>query len=117
MLVVTVDNSNNHLSEDSLVILVSTDKYLDHVIKLTTAAHAKGKRVSVFFTGKGVLLAVKPEVKQITDIAKVSICDASFRANGLHGRECEVPGVGLEDFVPQAKNAEMLAVAQRHLVF
>ena len=49
--------------------------------------------------------------------AKLSICDVSFRANGLHGREEEVPGVGFKDFATQAKNAEMVAQADRYLVF
>ena len=114
---VTVANKPDASDKDSLVILVTTDMHLGHVINLTAAAHAKGKRVSLFFTGRGVLLAFKPEFKQLTDIAAVNICDASFRANGLHGRECEIPGVAREDFATQAKNAEMLAGAHRHLVF
>jgi predicted peroxiredoxin len=100
----------------SLAILVSTDKHLDHVVKLTTAAFAKGKQVSLFFTGKGVLLTIRPQFKKLVGKASLSICDVSFRANGLHGREQEVPGVTLHDFVTQAKNAQMLASADRHLV-
>ena len=102
---------------DSLAILVSTDKHLDHVVNLTAAAFAKGKKVSLFFTGKGVRLTIRPRFKELVGKATLSICDVSFRANGLHGRETEVPGVTLNDFATQAKNAEMMVNAQRHLVF
>jgi len=100
----------------SLAILISTDRHLDHVVNLTTAAYAKGKKVSLFFTGNGVLLTMRPEFKKLAGKADLSICDASFRANGLHGREEEVPGVTMKDFATQAKNAQMLAGADRHLV-
>lgn len=101
----------------TLGILISSDKHLDKVVNLTGAAHAKGKQVSIFFTGKGVLLTLEPGFKHLVGKAKLSICDVSFRANGLHGREEEVPGVGFKDFATQARNAEMLNEADRYLVF
>jgi hypothetical protein len=103
--------------DDCLAILVSTDRHLDHVINLTAAAFDKGKQVRLFFTAKGVLLTLDPRFKQLVGKASLSICGASFRANGLQGREHEVPGVTLEDFATQARNAQMLADACRHLVF
>ena len=75
---------------ETLGIMVSSDKHLDYVINLTRAAHEKGKEVQIFFTGKGVLLALMPGFEQLVGKAKLSICDVSFRANGLHGREEEV---------------------------
>ncbi|MEE4111320.1 MAG: hypothetical protein V2I40_00805 [Desulfobacteraceae bacterium] len=102
---------------DSLAILVSTDKHLDHVVNLTTAAFAKGKRVILFFAGKGVLLTVNPKFQTLVGKAELNICDASFRANGLHGREHEVPGVTMEAFSTHTRNAEILKQADRHLVF
>jgi hypothetical protein len=102
---------------DSLGILVRSDNYLDYVVSLTNAAYEKGKAVSVFFTGKGVLLTLKPQFKELVGKATLSVCDVSFRANGLHGREDEVPGVGFKGFATQAKNAEMLARSDRYLVF
>jgi peroxiredoxin family protein len=115
--VVTKNNNKAQAGKDSLVILVSTDKHLDHVVNLTAAAFAKGKQVSLFFTGRGVLLTVNPRFKQLVGKAELSICDASFRANGLHGREHEVPGVTMNNFATQAENAQMLADGHRHLVF
>jgi len=115
--VVISDYDGEAAMNDSLAILVSTDKHLDHVVNLTSAAYAKGIKVSLFFTGRGVLLTMKPRFKDLAGKAEISICDVSFRANGLRGRENEVPGAKAIDFSTQAKNADMLANAQRHLVF
>ena len=116
-MVKAIQHSGDRKKTDSLAILVTTDRHLGHLVKLTAAAFAKGKQVDIFFTGKGVLLTMAPEFGQLAGKATVSICDASFRANGLAGREHEVPGVAFEDFTTQAKNAELLAGASRHLVF
>jgi hypothetical protein len=102
---------------DTLGILVNTDKYLDYVINLTRAAHKKGKDVQIFFTGKGVLLTMQPAFKELVGKARLAVCDVSFRACGLHGREDEVPGVGFKDFATQARNAEMVANMDRYVVF
>ena len=99
---------------DRLGILVSSDKHLDKVVALTSAAYDKGKKVQIFFTGAGVLLSQKPEFKQLVGKTKLSICDVSFRANGLEG---DVPGVGFKDFATQARNAEMISECDRYVVF
>ncbi len=101
---------------ETLGILVSSDKHLDYVVNLTEAAHAKGKQVEIFFTGRSVLLTVTPDFKKLVGKAKISICDVSFRANGLHGREEEVPGVGFKDFATQARHAEMVEKVDRYVV-
>ena len=99
---------------DRLGILVSSNKHLDYVIALTTVAHQKGKHVQIFFTGQGVLLTQKPEFEDLVGKAKLSVCDVSFRGNGLEG---DVPGVGFKDFATQARNAEMIKECDRYLVF
>jgi predicted peroxiredoxin len=99
---------------DRLGILVNTEKHLENVIALAKAAHEKGKKVQIFFTGKGVLLTQKPEFAELVGKAKLSVCDVSFRANGLSG---EVPGVGFKDFATQARNAEMIDECDRYVVF
>ena len=101
----------------SLAILVYTDRHLDHVVNLTAAAVAKSKKVSLFFTGQGVLLTMKPGFEKLAGKATMSICDTSFRAYGLHGKAHEVPGVTSHDFASRTRIAEMLAAADRHLVF
>ncbi len=101
---------------ESLGILVTSDKHLDYVINLTEAAHKKDKKVEIFFTGPSVKLSLTPDFKKLVNKAKLSICDVSFRANGFHGREDEVPGVGFKDFATQARNAEMSAECDRYIV-
>lgn len=101
----------------TLGILVSSDKYLKYVVKLTRAACAKGKQVHIFFTGAAVFLTLRPEFRALVGRATLSICDVSFRAFGLHGRENEVSGVAFKDFATQAKNAEMINTMERYVVF
>ena len=101
----------------TLGILVSSDKHLTHVVNLTRAAHTRGRQVHIFFTGSGVTLTLLPEFKELVGLANISICDVSFRAFGLHGREDEVSGVGFKDFATQAKNAEIIKTCDRYLVF
>ena len=100
--------------DDRIGILVSSNKHLDYVVAFTKAAHEKGKKIQIFFTGQGVLLTQQPEFTKLVGKAKLSICDVSFRANGLEG---EVPGVGFKDFATQARNAEMIKECDRYLVF
>ena len=97
-----------------LGIMVSSDKHLDYVVNLTVAAQAKGHQVKVFFTGRSVLLTQKDDFRQLVGKALLYVCDVSFRANGLEGKE--VPGVGFKEFVTQARNAEMLEECDRYLV-
>jgi len=99
---------------EKLGVLVSSDRHLDYVIHLTDAAHAKGKEIEMFFTGKGVLLTQSPEFSKLVGKAKMSLCDVSFRALGLEG---DVPGFGFKDFATQAKNAEIIKNSDRYVVF
>lgn len=97
-----------------LGIMVSSDKHLDYVINLTAAAYSKDIQVKIFFTGRSVLLTQHEEFKELVGKAQLYVCDVSFRANGLEGKE--VPGVGFKEFVTQARNAEMLEESDRYLV-
>lgn len=101
---------------DTLGILVSSEKHLDYVVSLTEAAHARGKKVQIFFSGRSVLLTVQPDFRKLVGKAKLYVCDVSFRSNGLHGREDEVPGVGFKDFATQARHAEMVENVDRYVV-
>jgi hypothetical protein len=97
-----------------LGILVSSDRHLDYVNKLTNAAHEKGKDVYIFFTGKGVLLTQTPEFTQLVGKAKMSLCDVSFRALGLKG---EVPGFGPKDFATQENHVAIIEKSDGYVVF
>ena len=97
-----------------LGIMVGTDKHLDYVVNLTAAAHEKGKRIEIFFTGAGVRLTQDPNFSKLVGKAKLSVCDVSFRGFGLSG---DVPGVGFKDFATQARNADMINKCDRYVVF
>jgi predicted peroxiredoxin len=97
----------------TLGILVNTDKHFHYLYELAKAAHKKDIKTQIFFTGPGVLLTKRAEFNQLVGLAKLSVCDVSFRANGLSG---DVPGVGYKDFVTQAVNAEMVANCDRYIV-
>ncbi len=97
----------------SLGILVSSDRFMDYVLRLTEAAYEKGKEVHIFFTGTGVRLTQRPEFQRLVGKAKMALCDVSFRALGLSG---DVPGLGFKDFATQAKNAEIVKNCDRYVV-
>ncbi len=102
------------MSEASLGICVATKRNLEHVIGLAAAAHAAGKQVKVFFTGEGVQLTQDPRFSALLPVAKCSVCEVSYMANGLQGKP--VPGLGFKDFVTQARNAEMLEECKRYVI-
>jgi hypothetical protein len=97
----------------TLGIMVNTDKHFHYLFGLVKAAHKKNIETQIFFTGLGVLLTREVQFSQLVGLAKLSVCDVSFRANGLSG---EIPGVGFKDFVTQAVNAEMVAHCDRYIV-
>lgn len=98
----------------SLGICVATRNQWNHVVGLARAAKAAGKAVEIFFTGEGVLLTQEPRFAELLDSAKVTVCEVSFIANGLKGKE--VPGLKYKDFVTQARNAEMVEHCERYVV-
>ena len=100
--------------EETLGILVTTERHIDYVLELTRAALARKKKIEIFFTGKAVLLTRHLDFKKLVGKARLSVCDISFRASGLSG---PVPGVVFNDFVTQAKNAEMIEKCDRYVVF
>jgi hypothetical protein len=102
---------------DTFGILVTTDRHLDAVVELVKAAHAKSKETQVFFTGHAVHLTLQPKFAELEGLAKLWVCDVSFRASGYAGREDEVPGVDYKGFATQGRNAEMVAELDRYVVF
>lgn len=114
---VTTEDKLVDPGKNTLAILVSSDKHWEHVVNLTAAACFKNKQVRLVFTGRGVLLTLRPGFEKLNDMAVVCICEASFRAHGLQGRMQELPGVTAENVVTQAENANLLAGAHRHLIF
>ena len=99
---------------DTLGILVTSDRHLDHVLGVTDAAARAGKKVTIFFTGESVRLTQRPEFARLPEDAAVDLCEVSYRANGLEG---DVPGLSYKNFATQAKDAEMMEDSGRYLVF
>ena len=99
---------------DRLGILVTSERHFEHVLGVTEAARRTGRKVTIFFTGKGVLLTKHPDFGRLPEAAQVDLCEVSYRANGLEG---DVPGLNFRNFATQAKNAEMIEDSDRYLVF
>lgn len=97
----------------TLGILVNSDKHFDFVYHLATAARKKGIETHIFFTGQGVLLTQDSAFERLAGLARLKVCEVSFRAFDLKG---DVPGVGFKDFATQAINAEMVAQCDRYVV-
>ncbi|MEW5724205.1 MAG: peroxiredoxin [Thermodesulfobacteriota bacterium] len=98
-----------------LGILVCTDNHLDHLVGLTLAARARGRRVLVFLTGRGVLLTARPEFARLAGAAEMSLCKASLTKYGLDPAR-PIPGLPPENYLNQARHAELIERADRYLV-
>lgn len=98
----------------SLGICVTTQNCLNHLLGIAKAARRAEKQLEIFLTGEGVHLTQDRNFSVLIDLARVSVCDVSYRANGYKGQE--IPGLVDKDFVTQAKNAEMVEECERYLV-
>jgi hypothetical protein len=102
--------------EASLLILVTAEKYMHHVVSLTKAARERGKKVYVLFSGRGVKLIQEPAFKIIEKCAHISICEASFREYGLADQAEKVPATATAHLANQVQHAEIMARVDRHIV-
>lgn len=98
----------------SLGICVTTRESARHVLGLAGAAARVGISTEIFLTGEGVHLVRDHRFQELIEAARVSVCDASFRAAGLDGEK--VPGLTDKDFVTQWRNAEMVEHCDRYLI-
>ena len=101
---------------DALLILVPDEKYMHHVINLTNAAHARGKRVQIIFCGRGVNLVRDPGFAALAETARISICQASFRDYGLAEHADRIPAIATARLTTHARHVELLAQSDRHIV-
>ena len=99
---------------ETLGICVAGDANLHHVIGLTRAAKAAGRSVQIFFTGDGVRLTQDPRFSELIGVARVSVCEVSYIANGFQGKPVE--GLVAKDFVTQGRNAEMVEGCDRYVI-
>jgi hypothetical protein len=96
-------------------ILVSSARFMEHILGLSRAAAETKRKVVIFLTGPGVLLIKDPRFPELIETgARVTVCEVSFRAHGLTK---PVPGLKEKDFTNQMQNAEMVESCARYLVF
>jgi len=98
----------------SLGICVTTRESARHVLGLAGAAARVGISTEIFLTGEGVHVVRDRRFQELIEAARVSVCDASFRAAGLDGED--VIGLTDKDFVTQWRNAEMVEHCDRYLI-
>ncbi len=98
----------------TLGILVTTNKYLDKIIRLSKAAERKGADVYIFFTHLGTLLTQDPRFQELEGLAKMSLCNVGFENHGL---KPPVEGIAEKDYATQARNGEMIEECDRYVVF
>jgi predicted peroxiredoxin len=98
----------------TLGICVATRDYMQHVLGIAAAAHKAGHAIEIFFTGEGVHLTQDHRFGDLMQLARVSICEVSYIANGYHNKELQ--GLSDKDFVTQARNAEMVSECDRYLI-
>ena len=98
----------------SLGICVTTRESTRHVLGLAEAAARAGISTEVFLTGEGVHLVRDSRFQELIAAARVSVCDASYRAAGLDGKDAA--GLTDKDFVTQWCNAEMVERCDRYLM-
>jgi len=84
------------------------------VLGVVNAAARAGISTEVFLTGDGVHLIRDRRFDELVAAARVSVCDASFRASGVDADDSY--GLTDTDFVTQWRNAEMIERCDRYLV-
>jgi hypothetical protein len=98
---------------DKLGIFVSSDRYIDHLIGITKAAHREGKKVTIFLTNRGVLLTKNERFIELEGICHVSLCSLCFESFKL---DKPVPVVNEKDFATQMQNVIIMKDCDRYIV-
>lgn len=98
----------------SLGIFVSSDQYLDKIIRLCKAAKNKGVDVYIFFTHLGVLLTQNDRFSELEGLAKMSVCNVTIEKHGL---KPPIPGILDKDYATQSRHAMMIEDCERYIVF
>ena len=98
----------------SLGICVTTRESTRHVLGLAGAAARAGISTEIFLTGEGVHLVRDRRFQELIETARVSVCDASFRAAGLDGAVHTGPGLVTDPRLPcQARREELPHLRRR----
>ncbi|MCL4428325.1 MAG: hypothetical protein M1276_04970 [Deltaproteobacteria bacterium] len=96
------------MDRKKLAIIITTDKYMNHISGLIEAAAKKDCVVSVFIMDKGVFLTENKEFvllieKYRSNIDKVSVCEHSCNVNEVISRIDEF------NYASQFENAKMIS--------
>ena len=98
---------------DKLGILVSSDRYIDHLIGITNAAHRAGKKVTIFLTNRAVLLTKNERFTELEGICHVSLCSLCFESFKV---DKPVPVVNDKDFATQMRSVVIMKDCDRYIV-
>ena len=98
---------------DKLGILVSSDRYIDHLIGITKAAHRAGKKVTIFLTNRGVFLTKNERFIELDGICHISLCSLCFES---FKNDRPIPIVKDQDFGTQMRNVEIMKDCDRCIV-
>jgi peroxiredoxin family protein len=105
---------NKVVASRTLGVCLTTRDSAGHVLGLARAAARAGVSTEVFLTGEGVHMIRHRGFPELVAVARVGVCDASYRAAGLdYG---EAVGLSDKDFATQWRNAEMVERCDRYLV-
>ena len=98
---------------NKLGILVSSDRYIDHLIGITKAAHRIGKKVTIFLTNRAVLLTKNERFTELEGICHVSLCSLCLESFKV---DKPVPVVNDKDFGTQMRNVVIMKDCDRYIV-
>lgn len=103
--------------KETLGILVSTNRHIDHVIGVAKAAKKAGKGLVIFFTHDGILMTQEPKYQELADIGpdKMSLCNVRWEELGLKGNP--IPA-GMDDkgMATQSGHVALIEKCDRYMV-
>ncbi len=101
----------------SLGIFVTSEKHMNHIMGVTTAAKAKGMDVKVFFTWKGTKLAKDPQFPKLCTLAEVAICADSYKKMGWDPEKDIPEGLTDKQMSTQAKHGYIIDECEKYISF
>ena len=100
--------------EKKLGIYVTTDRYMEQLIRLCKAAREKGVAVKVFFTHQGTRLCTTPQIEELRKYVDIALCKVGFESNKLARESAQVED---KAFASQSWHAEMIYDCDRYVTF
>ena len=101
-------------AQNTLGLVVNSNRYFDYVVKLADAAMSKGKRVCIHLVGSGTDFVNTEAFARLSRVARISLCAASVQ--GPASREVERVR-GRIRVVPPQELTRILKGCYRYVVF